>query len=423
MQKPDQFKVASYGLVLLMLLLLSLLAITSGTRNNLNSLYIVTPYDDSHHYLNSTCPQCHTLQYYMLDVTKYFTSNTQLLFLPGEHHLNTDLTIKDVHNISLIGNFASNRRSIIKILKNAAIKVFNSSMVTVKNFGIASRNISFLCITNISLHNIIINGVIIGHNIVGESVLFNITSNELNITNDDDISMESLNSHKLSIFNSTIRELQMEQTFYGMSIFITDSIFSMWEGKIRVFLTSSCTTHQVKEITINNVRFFNNDVLDNMINIEFRLHNDNCLNGTVSTHDKVFINNRLFANNIMFANVYGQWHSKVGKIQQIIIITKCEFVNNLLGGNILLFHSYYTKIDNAVYINDSKFLFNDCKLADLIRMYNVKMQLEGPIKFYNNVFKSLFNLKKGSFILFHDYIELQQNKGTHMIYASKVFIM
>ena len=413
-------------MMLLMLLLLSLLAITSGTRNNLNSVYIITPYDDSHHYPNSTCPQCHTLQYYMLDVTKYFTSNTQLLFLPGEHHLYTDLTIKDVHNISLVGNFASNRRSIIRNLKNAEIKVFNSSMVTVKNFGITSRNISFLCITNISLHNIIINGVIIGHNIVGESVLFNITSNDMNITNDDDISMGSLNSHKLLIVNSTIRglcKLLMEQTFYGMSIFITDSIFSMWDGKIWVFITSSCTTHQVKEIVINNVHFLNNDVLDNMINIEFRLHNDNCLNGTGSTHDKVIINNCLFANNIMFANVFGQWYSKVGKIQQMIIITKCEFKNNLSGGNILLFHSYYTKIDNAVYINDCKFLFNDCKPCDLIRMSNIMMQLKGPIIFYNNVFKSLFNLKKDSSVLFHNYIELQQNKGNRMIYASQVFLM
>ena len=47
---------------------------------------------------------CHSLQYYLLNVTKYFTSNTQLLFLPGLHHLHTDLIIQNVYNISLIGS-------------------------------------------------------------------------------------------------------------------------------------------------------------------------------------------------------------------------------------------------------------------------------------------------------------------------------
>ena len=44
------------------------------------------------------------LQHYLLNATKYFASNTQLLFLPGIHHLHTDLIIQNVQNISLVGN-------------------------------------------------------------------------------------------------------------------------------------------------------------------------------------------------------------------------------------------------------------------------------------------------------------------------------
>jgi len=74
------------------LLLLSLLHTITCT------VYTVTPDDP-----NITCHHCHNLQHYLVDTTKYFTSNTQLLFLPGLHHLNTDLIIQNVHNISLIG--------------------------------------------------------------------------------------------------------------------------------------------------------------------------------------------------------------------------------------------------------------------------------------------------------------------------------
>ena len=76
------------------LLLLSLLHITTCT------VYTVTPDYDP----NTTCHHCHNLQHYLLKPTKYFTSNTQLLFLPGIHHLHSDLIIQNVHNISLTGN-------------------------------------------------------------------------------------------------------------------------------------------------------------------------------------------------------------------------------------------------------------------------------------------------------------------------------
>ena len=82
-----------------LLLLSSLLHITTCT------VYTVTP--DDHYYPNTTCHHCHNLQHYLLNITKYFTSNTQLLFLPGLHHLHTDLIIQNVHNISLIGSTAN----------------------------------------------------------------------------------------------------------------------------------------------------------------------------------------------------------------------------------------------------------------------------------------------------------------------------
>ena len=74
-----------------LILSLSLLHIVTCT------VYNVIPNDH-----NTTCNHCHTLQYYQLNISKYFTSNTQLFFIPGLHHLHTDLIIQYVHNISLV---------------------------------------------------------------------------------------------------------------------------------------------------------------------------------------------------------------------------------------------------------------------------------------------------------------------------------
>ena len=85
------------------LLLSSLLHITTCT------VYTVTP--DDHYYPNATCHHCHNLQHYLLNITKYFISNNQLLFLPGLHHVHTDLIIQNVHNISLIGSTGNGTHS------------------------------------------------------------------------------------------------------------------------------------------------------------------------------------------------------------------------------------------------------------------------------------------------------------------------
>ena len=75
--------------------------------------YKVTPdeSDDSDDKYSCKDQECHNLQHYLLNITKYFTSNTQLLFLPGLHHLHTHLIIQNVHNISLIGSTANGTTS------------------------------------------------------------------------------------------------------------------------------------------------------------------------------------------------------------------------------------------------------------------------------------------------------------------------
>ena len=113
-----------------------LLLLSSQLHITICTVYTVTP--DDHYYPNTTCHHCHNLQHYLLNVTKYFTSNTQLLFLPGLHHLHTHLIIQNVHSISLIGSTTNGTTldTVIKCTDNnhtTCVTIANVSMMTIMN--------------------------------------------------------------------------------------------------------------------------------------------------------------------------------------------------------------------------------------------------------------------------------------------------
>ena len=114
----------------LSLLLLMLWMITAT-----DCVYNVTPGDP-----NTTCRHCHNLQHYLFNTTKYFISDTELLFLPGLHHLNTDLIIQNVHNISLIGSTTNGTTPDTVIQCNSSV-------------GIVMTNITNLMVTNITVRS------------------------------------------------------------------------------------------------------------------------------------------------------------------------------------------------------------------------------------------------------------------------------
>ena len=94
-----------------------------------SSVYHVIP--DDHYTTNNNT---YTLQHYLNNVNKYFTSHTQLHFLPGQYYLNTDLIIQHVSNLSLIGNRTNEViNSVIKCTSPAGIVVVGSSNIAIAN--------------------------------------------------------------------------------------------------------------------------------------------------------------------------------------------------------------------------------------------------------------------------------------------------
>ena len=110
----------------LLLLVASLLHTTTST------VYYVMP-DNHYHPINDNT---YTLQHYLNNTNKYFTSNTQLHFLPGQYYLNDDLIIQGVSNLSLIGDRTNEViNTVINCTSPAGIAVVGSSNIVIANIA------------------------------------------------------------------------------------------------------------------------------------------------------------------------------------------------------------------------------------------------------------------------------------------------
>ena len=89
--------------VLLVLLLLLAVPLTAFTTTD---VYYVTTDDAASH--EQSCPPhqiCHNLSYYISQPEHYFTSDTTIIFLEGEHSFDSEdlVKVRNVHNLTLKG--------------------------------------------------------------------------------------------------------------------------------------------------------------------------------------------------------------------------------------------------------------------------------------------------------------------------------
>ena len=236
-----------------LLLLSSLLHITTCT------VYTVTP--DDHYYPNTTCHHCHNLQHYLLNVTKYFTSNTQLLFLSGLHHLHTNLIIQNVHNISLIGSTANGTTLDTVTIQcmypqTKCITITNVSTLVIKNLIIELQtqwtliniedcsyiSLDYLQIKPNQLYQCDSNFGLICINIMGSSYF-------------NDITIPTFGDFKL-FYNETHRDLDGQHILTLDSCRVRSIIVDMLQKSYRVILK------------VTNMQFriyYNNHDIDQMI--------------------------------------------------------------------------------------------------------------------------------------------------------------
>ena len=97
-----------FTLVLVAALLINMLSYCSAVN-----VYCVTPTAAS----CSSCPHnsihCATLSEYAQEAELYFTSNTTIVFLPGDHTLDSNITVANVASLTLHGESSSDNKAMV----------------------------------------------------------------------------------------------------------------------------------------------------------------------------------------------------------------------------------------------------------------------------------------------------------------------
>ena len=352
------------------LLLSSLLHITTCT------VHIVTP--DDHYYPNITCHHCHNLQHYLLNITKYFTSNTELLFLPGLHHLHTDLIIQNVHNISLIGSTANGTTldTVIQCYSTNGILMTNITNLNAKNITITDCTANFnltditvqdesyvvlyncfqVCLQDVTIKYTGVHGGLLAFNILGKFTLESIRSEVLRIAYNDsnytDLFMSSAKQSELSIHKFQPMPYEVRTKSLNLTDWLTGgtSIFNYdWMRNLQNSSSFSATSNFMNSVKDDysvelTIKF---DLLQTSFNVSVMIKNSNfkqlkqyatiisftlnqCLN---NNQNVIFIQGCQFENNLSYYVIYMSSSScsssqKSNKKRSIIKIRNCQFIKN-----------------------------------------------------------------------------------------------
>jgi len=386
--------------MLKLLLLLLLLSITTCT------IYNVTPDDN-------TCHHCHNLQHYLLNATKYFTSNTQLLFLPGLHHLHTNFIIQNVHNISVIGSTTNGTTpdTVIQCDSSVGIVMNNITLLTMKNMKILHCKVSnrlvwaaiiMLYCNFVQLHHLQIMqtdnlSALVGVNILGNSSFHHLTGYGIKLFYNQTQFKSA--THTLSVYHYNVTNNSANQN--GISLYKGQCTYQLILQVINVHIKDPTSCYKFLNVTTDNIG--NSDIV---------LFSD-CAFQDQSKHCEGFLFN--FNNvNVYFSHCSFIRNSALIRLNsgQSIAINHCLFItNSILRDDVSLIS---IKTSNAT-ISHSTFMFNfGCVLqtfplhysgntsgnsitmqnvtfygnyfiTKFIQVSNTQLRMIGPILFFRNV--------------------------------------
>ena len=94
----------------------------------------------------SSCPhnstKCTTLSEYAQEAELYFTSNTTMVFLPGDHVLNTNITVSNVTRLVMCGGSSSGNRA--TVICSGSVGLSFTSMMGFKIYSLGFTSCSRL---------------------------------------------------------------------------------------------------------------------------------------------------------------------------------------------------------------------------------------------------------------------------------------
>ena len=422
---------------------------------DLMASYTVIP--DNGYYPNATCLHCHNLQYYLQNSSKYFTSNIQLLLLPGIHYLYTDFIIENVHNVSIIGR-NSNMSSVIQCNFLVGIKMKNITNLSIENITIKNCQTNsaaviitecncvkllYLKIYHLSYQHRRIHGTsLLGYNMMGNMYFSHITCdeqlrfyyNKSNVTGTDHvISLEYYSIMHVENFTQTDYAIHVELSDFPNSIMfqISNTNIKSYFVEVKSKCTVKCNTivftncqfddlnykikpWQLSLLTTTNVNVY-------FINCHFANHYRDILIG-VTGGETVVISYCTFRHNTIYYGLIS-----TGVTLSNLTIEHCEFCDNT--GTIIYnfarsgFRNFNCDKIVTIFIKNTTFLTNkfskSTDIESLISFSCSRLLLMGAVRFHRNnidfvtllskmLQNSLIKVYKTTITL-NGYIEFSQN--------------
>ena len=412
--------------------MLTTVHVTSSTVYNVIS-------DDS----ISGCHHCLNLQHYLSNVTKH--SNTQLHFLPGLHHLPTDLIIQNVHNISLIGSTANGATpdTVIQCVSSVGIVMTNVTNLTIRNMVIKNcekqdsprasvfiKECHFVTLHSVHIYHDRVVISLLGFNVLGNSYFHEITCQEMRLYyNETTVKAQNHNIlidsfHVTNHFKSEYGiYLNMSQYSYEITLQVVNTTIEQLRRSSLLWAISNSSASQ-NRVFIYKCRFHNSN--DKTVWYLFYLENvtvnfNDCqiyyntfskcqaLVKSVSCGNVTFINFDL-KDNRLYENIFPSKKTALIQIMGIsdVTIKHCQIYNSK------------TKVldtsDTTVVIENTTFFLIKTAYKSTLQLQNTDLLLKGPIVFHKNRhnFGTVIKLYH-SIITVHGYIEFSKNHAFSIV--------
>ena len=398
------------------------------------TIYNVTPDD-------TTCHHCHNLQHYLLNTTKYFTSNTQLLFLPGLHHLPTNLIIQNVHNISLIGSTTNGTipDTVIQCDSSVGIVMNNITSLIIHNMVIQNcttyyfyqtavliNDSSFVELFNVHIYHTHNGTSLLGTNILGTSKIKCLKFFAVKLLYEETHVVTK--QHVITVENCIITEHSVH--LYGINVGmkqvsykVTFVLSSITEGELQKSKVLSVVSQSVNhsQVIITDCLFMekpNNTIFTTIfyfsnVNVHFTKSIFKNFNRS-SLITTMYGNMTISYCEFLFNNILNKRRVIIAAIEvPEIAINHSKFYGNS-GSALLVLHKiskyYYpfrVVIQNTIFSNTA--IPNDAYW--LLQVTNVELLLIGPVIFHNIKYKSIsaiISLDNSTVTVYH-YIEFSYN--------------
>ena len=395
-------------------------------------VYYVVPDD---HYLDTGYGN-NTLQHYLNNSEKYFTSHTKLVLLPGKHHLHTDLIIQDVQNFILQGfNSQEMNRTIIYCTRSAHLLINGSddiiiTSLTAHECGVSQGKDSLTPLVNLHIYNcsnIVLEdcvfvcqshqcGLVVA-NVVEDSYLANITSSYLLITHNmtrNNSKMVIRNYHHMG--HSSYKYRAIEIFFFEHSYKVHIYLFQIklsFDNALKILSSTSKGTNMV---FIVKMKLTGIAVTKNVAIIVISI-----INGNISSQVNVLSRdtNTIYFKDCLFANINGKGlilliTDLYGPTLSEIFIKNCRF--SRISSSMII-RSYVQKVIllprtflMVAIFNTSFFMLKHT--TSVLWIENTRLELFGPVIFtkIENHFAIILSINSRIFINYHIIFSFNQAK-------------